>query len=216
MVEKSPPSARIRSELLDLVRDLAISEGWTDATLMQAGRELGLTPGEVKLAAPEGINTLLETWGHEADAQARAVMEQADLSEMKIREKVTFGVRARIEALSPYKETARKAAHALAAPWRATLGAKIIWDAADTIWDALGDTSTDSNWYTKRMTLSVVITSVLNVWLAEDDEDLAWEKLDERIENVMQFEKFKFQARKFGDKLPDPLDLLKVLPKSPF
>ena len=66
------------------------------------------------------------------------------------------------------------------------------------------------------MTLSVVITSVLNVWLAEDDEELAWEKLDERIENVMQFEKFKFQARKFGDKLPDPLDLLKVLPKSPF
>ena len=108
MVEKSPPSARIRSELLDLVRDLAISEGWTDVTLMQAGRQLGLTPGEVKLAAPEGINTLLETWGHEADAKARAVMEQADLSEMKVRGKVTFGVRARIEALSPYKENCSK------------------------------------------------------------------------------------------------------------
>lgn len=216
MVEKSSPSARLRAALLDRVRELASEEGWTQAVLNQAARELDIGSGELKLAAPEGIDSLLEAWAQDADAQTRVIMEQADLSVMKIRERVACGVRTRIEALTPYKQSARKAAHALAAPWRAQLGARIIWDAADTIWAAMGDKSTDGNWYTKRMTLSAVIVSVLNVWLAEDDERLAWERLDERIENVMQFEKFKAQTREFTDKLPDPLDLLKLVPKSPF
>ena len=216
MAKKSPPSAIIRAQLLEKTRDFAVEAGWNASALNRAATALNLSAGELRLAAPDGIDTLLLAWADESDDQTRAIMHQADLATMKIREKVTFGVRTRIEALGPHRKSAGRAAHALAAPWRAPLGAKILWNAADTIWAALGDTSTDSNWYTKRMTLSGVLASTLNVWLSEEDEQLAWKRLDDRIENVMQFEKLKVDARKFTDKLPDPLDLLKLVPRRPF
>ena len=56
-----------------------------------------------------------------------------------------------------------------------------------------GDTATDYNHYTKRMTLSAVYTSTLLVWL--DDNSEGWADtaafLDRRLENVMRFEKWK-------------------------
>jgi ubiquinone biosynthesis protein COQ9 len=41
-------------------------------------------------------------------------------------------------------------------PMYAADGARAIWGTADAIWTALGDTSEDVNWYTKRATLSGV------------------------------------------------------------
>ncbi len=182
----------------------------------KTAKALEMTAGERRLAAPDGVDSLLLAWADRSDDATRDAIAAADLTSLKIREKIALGVRARIAALSPHKDAARRAAHTLAAPWRVGLGARILWNAADTIWSAIGDTSTDGNWYSKRMVLSGVIASVMNTWLAEDDETLAWATLDARIDNVMQFEKAKAQARQFTDTLPDPLDLLKLVPRKPF
>ena len=60
-----------------------------------------------------------------------------------------------------------------------------------------GDTSTDFNHYTKRMTLGAVYGSTLLVWL--DDKSEGWSDtaafLDRRIDDVMRFEKFKAEWR---------------------
>nr|MBA2771282.1 COQ9 family protein [Sphingomonas sp.] len=59
------------------------------------------------------------------------------------------------------------------------------------------DRSTDFNHYTKRMTLGAVYGSTLLAWL--DDNSADWSEtadfLDRRIDNVMQFEKWKGQWR---------------------
>ncbi|MFC7292520.1 COQ9 family protein [Hirschia litorea] len=211
-----PPSRKILAQLLDGILEDSVFEGWNDETLRNTAKRLNISKGQVLLAAPEGISSLLEAWADNADDHARDILKNTDLTQLKIRQRIALGVRARISYLSDNKEAARRASHALAAPWRAGLGPKIIWNAADTIWSALGDKSTDANWYSKRLVLSGVLTSTISHWLASDDEndDSTWEYLDDRIENVMQFEKAKAQVKNFTDKLPDPLDLLKFVPKS--
>ena len=216
MSNKAAPSEQFRAQLLEEMRVEAAFDGWNQSTLLKAAKAVGLNEGQVLMAAPEGIDSLLETWSDECDAQARAILKQADLSDLKIREKITKAVRTRIETLNLHKEAAKRASHALSAPWRAPLAAKLVWNMSDMIWDAIGDPSTDFNWYTKRMTLSAVLSDVMIVWLSETDEQRAWDRLDERIENVMQFEKIKGQARKFSDGLPNPLDVLKLVPRRPF
>ena len=64
---------------------------------------------------------------------------------------------------------------------------------AKAIWEALGDTSDDLNWYTKRSTLSGVYSSTVLYWLGDDSTGSrgTWEFLDRRIDDVMQIEKFK-------------------------
>ena len=115
-----------------------------------------------------------------------------DLSAMRYTERVTHAVRLRIETISD-REALRRAMSQNALPLNAPDGARMLWQTADRIWTALGDTSEDYNWYTKRMTLSGVIGSTLLFWLGDDtpENQATWDFLDRRIADVMQFEKVK-------------------------
>ena len=95
-----------------------------------------------------------------------------------------------------------------ARPANLLTGPKGLWAAADAIWTGLGDTSTDYNWYTKRTILSGVLGSTLVAWIGTEDPAEVDAFLDRRIENVMQFEKFKGQVREAAAKMPNPLDVI--------
>ena len=86
----------------------------------------------------------------------------------------------------------------------------ILWWFSDTIWRAIGDSSTDSNYYSKRVILSSVIGTTLPVWLSDQSDDKAAARafLDNRIENVMEFEKFKWRVKSFTKDMPEPAEIL--------
>ena len=111
-------------------------------------------------------------------------------------EKVAAGVRFRIEAVSD-KEAVRRGTTLFSLPMHAADGAKAIWGTADKIWDTLGDTSEDVNWYTKRATLAGVYSATVLFWLGDEstDNEATWAFLDRRIEDVMRIEKIKAQVR---------------------
>ena len=92
-----------------------------------------------------------------------------------------------------YLETPPDAAALMALPQHAATGAKLVWESADMIWTALGDSSRDYNWYSKRLTLSGVISGTVLYWMNDESEGRAasWEFLDRRIAEVMQIEKIK-------------------------
>ena len=73
------------------------------------------------------------------------------------------------------------------------------------MWRWAGDTATDYNYYSKRLILSGVIASTRLYWFDDDSEDFAKTRtfLERRIENVMQFEKVKAQARGWSEKIHD-------------
>ena len=125
---------------------------------------------------------------------------------MKIRERIAAAVKARLAALAPHKEAARRAAALLSLPMNASLGAKLMYRTVDAMWRAAGDTSTDFNFYTKRGILAGVYGATAVRWFTTEDEAAVDAFLAARIENVMQIEKFKAKAREalanfpaFGD-----------------
>ena len=91
----------------------------------------------------------------------------------------------------------RRALSILAMPHHLLLATRISWRTVDLMWRIAGDTSTDFNHYTKRMTLGAVYGSTLLVWL--DDRSEGWQDtaafLDRRIDDVMKFEKLKAEWR---------------------
>lgn len=192
-----PPSLRLRDRLLETFPAQAAAQGWTEAALKAAAAEAGLSEGELMLAAPQGMRDLAEAFAARADEAMLAHLARLDLSSMRIRDKVRAAVRARLEAQAPYKAAARAMTRWLARPDRARLAAPILWNTADRIWRALGDSSTDENFYSKRAILSGVLASTYARWFADDSEDseATWAFLDARIENVMQFERLKARAK---------------------
>ncbi len=180
-------------------------DGWQDKVLTGAARDLGIDEMEAVRAFPGGAMELLEYHLAEADRRMVAALETAGLATMRIRERIAFAIRTRLEQNEPHKEAIRRAVAVLSLPQNAPLAARSLYNTCHVIWRAAGDTATDFNFYTKRMILAGVYSSTLLVWLNDESEDYAqsWAFLDRRIENVMQFEKAKGRLRSLGGRLGD-------------
>jgi ubiquinone biosynthesis protein COQ9 len=195
------PSARFRARILEAFPAHAARLGWTAAAFKAACEEVQLSEGEAALACPKGANDLFEAFAARADDAMLEALADLDLPRMRIREKVRAAVQLRLEAQVPYKEAARAMTRVLARPDRAPIAARLLWRTADQIWRALGDTSTDENYYSKRGILSGVLASTYARWFSDDsaDHEATWAFLDARMENVMQFEKFKAQLKPISE-----------------
>lgn len=184
-------------------------DGWSDVTLRAAVADSGLAAGLAAGLFPRGGIDLAVAYHKRGDQSLREALA-ADLTALRFRERVTHAVRLRLELVD--QEAVRRGVALFALPQNAIEGAALIWGTADTIWTALGDTSRDINWYSKRATLSAVYSATVLYWLGDNSEGNAetWAFLDRRIENVMQFEKIKagFGQNRIGQAiLAGPLKL---------
>lgn len=171
-------------------------DGWSESTFKAAVADSDVDPTLANAVCPRGAVDLAVAYHQQGDAQMLARLEKEDLSAMRFRDKVARAVQLRFEVIED-KEAVRRGTTLFALPHNAPDGAKLVWGTVDAIWTALGDTSDDVNWYTKRATLGGVYSATVLFWLGDTSEDHAdtWAFLDRRIENIMQIEKLKAQVR---------------------
>ena len=184
-MEKASKTRDMREALLqELLRD-APFDGWRPATLEAAAQRLG---ADAQALFPRGMKDAALHFSRWADARMLERMAQADLAGMRVRDRVALGVRARLEILAPHRAALPAAMAFLAPPSRHLLLPRMVWETADAIWRAAGDTATDYNYYTKRLLLSGVLASTTLFWLDDGSKGHArtWEFLDRRIENVLR------------------------------
>jgi ubiquinone biosynthesis protein COQ9 len=178
-----------------------VFDGWSRAAVDAAAQQLGIDPVQARLAMPKSQSEMVDLYIQEVDRALEAYFTPERLAGMKIREKIRALVWHRLEIMGPAREAVRRALAILAMPQNIPLALKMSWRTADLMWRIAGDTSTDFNHYTKRMTLGAVYGSTLLVWL--DDQSEGWQDtaafLDRRIDDVMKFEKFKAEWRGSSD-----------------
>ena len=184
------------SELLTAILPHVVFDGWSETSFDCAVADLKMDPAFAAMLAPRGALDLAVAYHHQGDAHMRAAYQSSSTVSLKIREKITLVVRLRLEAIVD-KEVVRRATSLFALPQHAGEGAKLIWGTADHIWDVLGDSSRDVNWYSKRATLSAVYGATVLFWLGDESSGHAatWAFLDRRIKNVMQIEIAKAKIR---------------------
>lgn len=184
-------------QLLDAALAHVPFDGWSDATFKAAVADSDVDPTVARAVCPRGAVDLAVAYHHRGDALMLEALKAEDLQDMRFRDRIARAVQLRLEVTSD-KEAVRRGTTLFALPQYAPDGAKLIWGTCDQIWEALGDTSDDFNWYSKRGILSGVYSSTVLFWLGDNSEGHAatWSFLDRRIENVMQIEKIKAQVNK--------------------
>ena len=182
-----------RGKLLTAILPHIEFDGWSPIALEMAINDSGVDAGLAAQAAPRGAIDLAAAFHRQGDDLMLTAHQSTDISDLRYSQKVARMVQFRLEASEPHKEAVRRGMALFALPQNMGEGGQLIWGTVDHIWNALGDTSTDANWYTKRGTLSAVYSSTILFWLGDDSEGHTdtWAFLDRRIENVMQFEKTK-------------------------
>ena len=195
------PLEQLRRRLALAVGENAVFDGWTRAAVDSAAQQLGIDPVQARLAMPKSQAGMIDVYVQEVDRGLQAYFTPERLAKLKIREKIRALVWRRLEIMEPAREAVRRGLAILAMPQNVPLALRIGWRTADVMWRIAGDTSTDFNHYTKRMTLGAVYGSTLLVWL--DDQSEGWTDtaafLDRRIDDVMKIEKFKAEWRGSAD-----------------
>jgi len=182
----------LKDQLLLLILPFVGEMGWSEAAILAGAEDADIEESRALTLFPEGPGQLVAHFVSWADRAMLEALAKKKLEKLKVRERIATAVRTRLELLEEYKEAVGKAVAYEARPWHAPGALRSLYTTVDAIWVAAGDTSTDFNFYTKRMLLAGVYSSTLLYWLRDgsDGHEATWEFLARRIENVMQFGKF--------------------------
>jgi ubiquinone biosynthesis protein COQ9 len=192
--------AQERRQLLDAALPHIPFDGWSLTTLRLAAKDAGFDESVAALAFPGGVAEIVEYWSDTSDAAMVVIYAAADTESMRFRDRITFLVRTRIEAVAEHREAVRRAITHVTRPSKARNGIRCLYRTVDEMWYSAGDIATDFNFYTKRGTLAGVYASTLLYWLDDRSEDSAetWAFLDRRIAGVMRIPQKKASLHDVG------------------
>lgn len=183
----------LRAALAPSLAANAAFDGWNARALDAAADGMGVDRDVARLAFSDGPLAMIDAWFAHIDRAMLDELSPETLGTMKIRARITALVEARLALLAPYRDALRRALAILAMPQNLAKASKLGWRAADAMWRAAGDTATDYNHYTKRMTLGSVYAATIAVFVQDDSEEWADTRafLGRRIDGIMRFEKAK-------------------------
>jgi ubiquinone biosynthesis protein COQ9 len=180
-------------------------EGLTEKAMRAGVEDAGFGEGMFYRAFPDGMRELVIHWSDYANRRMEAaVQERDDLEELDVGERIAAAVRARLELDEMEKHAVRRISSYLALPTNASLAAKLTYKTVDAMWYAVGDTSTDISFYSKRAMLAAVYSATVLYWLNDESEESeeTWAFLDRMLSGVMRFKRLP------SFRPPNPLDLL--------
>ncbi|MCD2316580.1 COQ9 family protein [Sphingomonas sp. IC-11] len=183
----------IRVLLAPAIAENAAFDGWAPAARDMAADMNGVDRDVAALAFQGGPVDMIDAWFASIDAAMTELLPPQQLAAMKIRQRITALVEARLMATAPHREALRRALAILAMPQNVGTAARLGWRSVDAMWRAAGDTATDYNHYTKRAMLFAVYGATVTVFLDDESEGHADTRafLARRIDGIMRFEKAK-------------------------
>jgi ubiquinone biosynthesis protein COQ9 len=197
MIAEPTPLQLLREELALSVGENAVFDGWSVKAVETAAAQAGVDPAKARLAFGKDPAAMIDAYIGAVDAAMAQAFPPERIAAMKIRDRITELLWFRFTTMLPAREALRSALGIVAMPQNARRGAKLGWRSADRMWRLAGDTATDFNHYTKRITLGGVYASTLLVWLDDKSEGFIETRafLERRIADVMRFEKWKAEMR---------------------
>ncbi len=204
-----PTLEEIRHYLAPHVAREAAFDGWSQLAVENAAQAEGVDADLARLAFNESGKRidpmdLVDAWIQWIDAEMERRLPAATLAAMKIRDRIQRLVELRLQLLDDNRESLRRALSIEAMPLNAPRALQWGWRSADRMWRLAGDTATDYNHYTKRAMLGSIYAATLAVFVADVSADYAETRafLGRRIDDVMRFEKAKFQFLQRTEYLP--------------
>jgi ubiquinone biosynthesis protein COQ9 len=189
--------SELRLRLLNAFLHEVVSYGWTEAALVAACESVGVDLRYGKICFPEGLDSLEKEFSNTINNEAQKVLPDDLLKGMRVHERIRALVLTNFDVMRPHKA----AIGALYAKQKkmAELPKALthLCQVSDMMWRRAGDTSSDMNYYSKRLLLSGVYASTLLYWLKDESpkERLTRSFLDKRLSDVMRIGKFKSSVK---------------------
>ena len=173
-------------------------DGWTFKALQRAVGDCGFESKDAYRVFSGDPWEVLDFFMRWMNQQTERWLTDNHYNHIKIKDKIFHAILFRLTVLQHHKEALRTTAWLLARPQYITRGLEYLYQTVDCIWYALGDQSTDFNFYTKRATLAAVYSSTVIKWLNDNSVDnmATRQFLNNRLDNVLLIPQIKSHLKR--------------------
>ena len=198
-----------RLEVLKLAKIFVSEKGLTKNSLENISKRYGLDINETELLFPEGnidfIKFTLEQLNKELEEYCRKI----DLIRLPVHKRIKKVLLSKISLMNKNKFFYRSIFFNLLLPKKNFSLSSQLYNSVDQIWFIAGDSSTDFNFYTKRLILSGIYSRVILFFFNNNNQEELENILDESLKRVSKIPEIKSKLKIFKDYLPKIANFVK-------
>ncbi len=196
----------IRDAIVEAALIHVAFDGWSPRCLRAAAVDAGFEAAQADRAFPGGSADAVAHWCDLADRRMEEALMHTGMEGLRLHERVARAIRLRLQHWDMDREAVRRAVAVLSLPTNTRLALRCAYRTVDTIWWAVGDTSTDLNFYTKRVQLAGVYSATLLYWLDDSSEgaEETWAFLNRRLQGIVRLHKARSRVKAAAGKVPNP------------
>jgi len=191
-----------RLEVLNFAKAFVSEKGLNQNSLENISKKYDLDINEIDLLFPEGnidlIKFALEQLNNELEEYCRKI----DLIRLPIHKRIRQILLSKISLMNKNKIFYRSIFLNLLIPQKNFSLAGQLYKSVDQIWFIAGDSSTDFNFYTKRLILSVIYSRIMLYFFNNNNQEELENILDDSLQRVSRIPEIKSKLKIFTEYFP--------------
>ena len=198
-----------RQVVLRFAKKFVSENGLTKNCLENISKKYGLNADETDLLFPQGNIDLIKFALEQLNNDLEVYCRQIDLIRLPIHKRIRKVLLSKISLMNKDKSFYRSIFLNLLIPKKNFSLSSQLYNSVDQLWFIAGDSSTDFNFYTKRLILSGIYSRVMLFFFNNNNQEELENILDESLKRVSKIPEIKSKLKIFRDFLPKIANFVK-------
>ena len=198
-----------RLKILKFAKIIVAEDGLTSQTLKNISKKYDLDINELNLLFPDGKNDLLQFALEQLNIDLENYCKKLDLIRLPVHKRIRKILLSKIYIMDKEKKFYKKIFLSLLIPKKNFSLPLKLYKSVDQIWFIAGDTSTDFNFYTKRLILAGIYTRLILYFFNNNNQKELEILLDENLKKVSKIPEIKSKLIILKDYLPKFFNIVK-------
>ena len=198
-----------RQVVLRFAKKFVSENGLTKNCIENISKKYGLNIDETDLLFPQGNIDLIKFALEQLNNDLEVYCRQIDLIRLPIHKRIRKVLLSKISLMKKDKLFYRSIFLNLLIPKKNFSLSSQLYNSVDQLWFIAGDSSTDFNFYTKRLILSGIYSRVMLFFFNNNNQEELENILDESLKRVSRIPEIKSKLKIFKDFLPKIANFVK-------
>ena len=191
-----------RLEVLKFAKIFVSEKGLTKNSLENISKRYGIDINETELLFPEGNIDLIQFALEQLNKELEEYCRKIDLIRLPVHKRIKKVLLSKISLMNKNKLFYRSIFFNLLVPKKNFSLSSQLYNSVDQIWFIAGDSSTDFNFYTKRLILSVIYSRIMLYFFNNNNQEELENILDDSLKRVSKIPEIKSKFKIFSEYFP--------------
>mgnify|MGYP001177162586 CR=1 FL=1 len=198
-----------RLEILKFFKKTINKKGLSFDTIKILSNDYNINENEIHLLFPQGNSDIIKFTLDQLNNDLENYCKKLNLITLPLHKRIKKILLCKIFLMNKEKDFYRKIFLNILLPKKNFSISSQLYKSVNKIWIIAGDTSTDFNYYTKRLILAGIYTRVILFFFNNNDQEKLEEIIDINLKRVAKIPELKLKMKLFKKNFPNILKIIK-------